>query len=62
MRQVQAAIASLRMAAMLEVTRLKVRRDLMLVVRQVNGEYVVKDDQMAIYLQIILSLKSKFSR
>jgi len=31
-------------------------------VSQVNGESAAKDDQMAVYLQIVLSLKSKFPR
>jgi len=36
--------------------------DSLVVVSQVNGEYVAKDERMAAYLQLILSLKFKFPR
>jgi len=48
--------------ATLGVTRLEVYCDSLLVVSQVSEVYVTKDNQMVAYLQIILSLKSKFPR
>ena len=50
------------MATTLGVIRLKVCRNSLLMVSQVNGEYAAKDEQMVAYLQLVLSLKSKFSQ
>jgi len=48
------------MVATFRVTRLEVRCDSLLVVSQDKGEYTAKDERMAAYLQLILSLKFKF--
>ena len=56
----EAVIVGLRMTATHGVTELEVRCDFLLVVSQVNGEYVAKDDRMAVYMQIVLSLKFRF--
>ena len=56
----EAVIVGLWMAVTLGVTGLEVYCDSLLMVSQINGEYAVKDDRMVEYLQIVLSLKSKF--
>ena len=56
----EAVIAGLKMASTLIVTGLEVRCDSLLVVSQVKGEYTTKGKRIAAYLQLILSLKSKF--
>ena len=53
-------ITSLKMAVTLEVTRLEVCYDSLLVVSQVKREYTAKDERMTTYLQLILRLKLKF--
>ena len=58
----EAIIAGLKMAATLRVIGLKIHCNSLLVVSQVKGEYTVKDERMAAYLQLVLSLKSKFLR
>ena len=50
------------MATTLGVTGLEVHCDSLLVASQINGEYATKDNRTTAYLQIILSLKSKFPR
>jgi len=58
----KAVIVGLRMAATLEITGLEVCCDSTLVVCQDNGEYAAKGERMEAYLQLVLSLKAKFSR
>jgi len=48
------------MAATLRVIGLEVRYNSLVVVSQVNRKYAVKDERMAVYLQLVLNLKSKF--
>jgi len=56
----EAVIVGLKMAVTHGLNRLEVHCDSLLVVSQVKGEYTAKDERMAAYLQLILSLKSKF--
>ena len=46
----------------LGVSELEVCYDSLLVVSQIKGEYAAKDERIAAYLQLVLSLKSKFLR
>jgi len=48
------------MATTLEVTGLELRCDSLLVVSQDKREYTTKDERMTVYLQLVLSLRSKF--
>ena len=56
----EVVIADLKMALTHRVIEIEVHCDSLLVVSQVKGEYVAKDERMTTYLQLILSLKSKF--
>ena len=49
------------MAATIGIAELEVHYDSLLIVSQVNREYMAKNDRMATYLKIITTWKSKFS-
>ena len=50
------------MATTLGIAELEVRCDSLLIVSQINREYVAKDDRMTAYLKIVTSWNAKFSR
>jgi len=56
------SIVGLKMAATIGIMELEVPCDSLLIVNQINKEYITKDDQMVAYLKIITTWKSKFSR
>ena len=58
----EAVLAGLRMATILRVTGLEVQCDFSLVANQGSGKCIVRDAQMAEYLQLVLKLKSKIPR
>ena len=56
----EALVAGLKLAKDIEVERIEILSDSMLVVQQLKGEYQAKDEGMIKYLQVIWSLVSKF--
>jgi len=58
----EAVFIGLKMAVTLGATGLEVSCNSLMVVSQVKEKYNAKDEQMAAYLQLILSLKLKFLR
>lgn len=57
----EALIAGMRMTKILEVKHIEVRCDSMLVVSQINKKISCKDDRIAAYVQLVLTLKKKFN-
>jgi len=54
----EAIIVGLKMATTLEVTKLEVHCNSLLIVSQINGEYTTKDDRIAAYLEIVMIWKA----
>ena len=57
----EAVIVGLKMATTLGVTELEVRCDSLLLVSQVNGDYIANNNQIAKYLKVVTTWKAKFS-
>jgi len=58
----EAVITGLRIAATFGIIGLEVHSDSTLVVCQVNKQYTAKHERIKAYLQLVFSLKAKFSR
>ena len=60
MRQYEALITGLTIAKDMKIKHLEVISDSLLIVNQINGEYVAKDAKMVAYLEVVRNLTKDF--